>query len=162
MPEAERLQLPNRPGLRPVTTHPTNDRPFPHKQVSQIAPPELQEALFERASELPGVVVGDSLVSVPGARAFHLQPETARGPRDAFQRGREFAHIHPPDDGSLHLTLPPAVYEEVLGKGWGEPHPISGTMMLFGPRDEAELELVWQILLESYRFATGATGSGNR
>ena len=38
--------------------------------------------------------------------------------------------------------------------GWAT-HPISGTMLVFGPRDERELEIVWQIVLASYRFALG-------
>jgi hypothetical protein len=128
---------------------------MPHTQLTQNAPDELQEALFERARALPGVTVADSHVSVPGARAFHLDEGFAAGPQQAFQAGREFAHIHPRHDGSLHLTLPPGAYQEVLEKGWGEPHPISGTMMVFGPRDKAELETVWQILSTSYSYATG-------
>lgn len=149
------LSLPDRQGAPPETSRPSRERPFPHSQLNQNAPRELQEALFERARELPGVTVGDSLVSVPGARAFHLDDEHAEGPRSAFQAGTEFAHLHPPHDGSLHLTLPPGAYEEVRAKGWGEPHPVSGTMMLFGPRDDSELEIVWKIVQSSYRFATG-------
>jgi phospholipase/carboxylesterase len=119
----------------------------------------MQEALFHRAAALPGVTVGDSLVSVPGARAFHLDPALARGPARAFQRGREFAHIHPVHDGSLHATLPPDVYQEVLDKGWGEPHPVSGTLMLWGPRNEEELETVWTLVRASYAYATGDDNS---
>jgi hypothetical protein len=115
----------------------------------------MQEKLFARAASLAGVSVGDSLVSVPGARAFHLDPGLARGPAQAFQRGREFAHLHPVHDGSLHLTLPPDIYEEVLAKGWGEPHPVSGTMMVWGPRNDEELDVVWRLVHASYAYATG-------
>jgi hypothetical protein len=94
-------------------------------------------------------------VSVPGARAFHLVEGVGSGPPQAFQRGREFAHLHPAFDGSLHLTLPQDVYDQVQARGWGEPHPLSGTMMVFGPRDEEELEVVWAILKESYAYARG-------
>jgi hypothetical protein len=103
------------------------------------------------------VAVADSKVSVPGARAFHLDATHARGPSAAFQRDREVAHLHPPHDGSLHVTLPPPAYEHVRAAGWGEPHPISGTMMVFGPRDEHELDVVWAILQTSYGWATGGT-----
>ena len=92
-------------------------------------------------------------MSVPGARAFHLDEAHARGPLDAFQRDTEFAHLHPPYDGSLQLTLPRALFEKVLESGGGEPHPISGTMMVYGPRDTDELEVVWNILQASYRWA---------
>lgn len=148
-------QIPARDGDRPTTTKPTSDRPFPHQQVDQNAPTDMQEALFERASALTGVTVGKSLVSLPESRAFHLTAEYASGPRSAFQRGHEFAHIHPSSDGSLHLTLPPDTYEAVLAAGWGEPHPVSGTMMVYGPRNPAELEVVWEIVQTSYRFARG-------
>lgn len=148
-------ELPEREGDRPVTTRPSRELAFPHQQVTQTAPVDMQEQLFARAASLPGITVGDSGVSVPGARAFHLDPERAGGPKDAFQVGTEFAHIHPAGDGSLHLKLPPDVYDEVLEKGWGEPHPISGTMLVFGPRNRFELETVWQIVLASYRWALG-------
>jgi phospholipase/carboxylesterase len=152
--------LPQRPGPRPQTTSPTREHPFPHQQLDQQAPEHLQEELFQRASRLPGVRVGRSLVSLPESRAFHLEPEAAGGPVAAFQRGTEFAHIHTDNDNSLHLTLPPDLYAEVLDKGWGEPHPVSGTMMLFGPRDDHELEVAWQILQASWRWAhTGHTPS---
>lgn len=150
--------LPRRPGPPPLTTRPSPENPFPHQQLTQTAPAELQERLFRRAASLAGVTARDSCVSVPGARAFHLEEEMALGPDAAFQCAREFAHLHPTGDGSLHLTLPALVHVDVRAKGWGEPHPISGTMLLFGPRDEAELETVWQILLASYRYAVGDLG----
>lgn len=148
-------QLPSRRGPRPETTRPTFDRPMPHEQRSQNAPTELQEELFRRASALEGVIVADSKVSVPGARAFHLDEAHAKGPAAAFQRDTEFAHLHPPYDGSMHLTLPTEPYAAVLEAGWGEPHPLTGTMMIFGPRDAEELEVVWSILEASYAWATG-------
>jgi Luciferase len=153
--QQRRFELPLRPGPKPDTTRPSREHPEPHRQISQIAPPEIQEQLFTRAQSLAGVTVGKSLVSVPGARAFHLDEALARGPDKAFQRGREFAHLHPAHDGSLHMTFPPDLYEEVLAKGWGEPHPISGTMMIWGPRDEDELEVIWSLVRASYEYATG-------
>src|SRR5258708_8989457 len=95
--------LPRRSGDRPETHH-----QMPHQQVSQNAPAELQEALFERIAGLPGVVVGGSHVSVPGARAFHLDPASAGPDSDAFMVGTEFAHLHPAYAGSLHVVLPQA------------------------------------------------------
>lgn len=151
--------LPPRTGPAPRTTVPTRDRPFPHQQIDQRAPDDMQELLFQRAAALPGVRIGRSLVSLPESRAFHLDDDHARGPAAAFQRGTEFAHIHTDNDGSLHLTLPRDLYDEVPSAGWGEPHPISGTMMLFGPRDADELEVAWQILEASWRWASGQSAS---
>jgi hypothetical protein len=142
--------LPTRSGPPPETIGPR-----PHAQVSQTPPLALHRQLAARALELPGVQPADSLVSVPGALAFVLDEDAADGPPEAFQAEREFAHLHPEHDGSLHMTLPPDVAEEAFEKGWGEPHPYSGTPLIFGPRDEDELEVVWRLLRASYEYAKG-------
>ena len=126
-----------------------------HAQPPQNDTVELAEKLFERARGLTGVITGESLVSVPGARALFLEESLAEGPEEAFQAGTEFAHIHPAYDGSLHVTLPTLMVREVEDKGWGERHPVSPSVMVYGPRDEFELEVVWRLLDASYRFATG-------
>lgn len=153
--DADRPEVAPRPGPAPLTTKPAADNPFPHQQLTQLASSEFQEKLYRRAVTLPGVEVADSCVSVPGARAFVLAPDMANGPTAAFQCSTEFAHLHPSGDGSLHLTLPEPLRTAVIEAGWAEPHPISGTPLVFGPRDNAELEQVWQILLASYRYAVG-------
>lgn len=93
---------------------------------------------------------------MPGARAFRLPQEVAVGPPEAFQAETEFAHLHPTYDGSLHVALPPDAARAVVDGGWGEPHPRSGYMLVFGPRTDDEVEIVWQIVRASYDFATGA------
>ena len=154
-------QLAERVGPPPLTTKPTPQLAHPHQQLTQTAPKELQEALVARAALLPGIEMRDSCVSVPGARALHLDADLAAGPDVAFQCGTEFAHVHPAGDGSLHMTLPDLVYADVLAKGWGEPHPISGTMLVYGPRNHFELEVVWQLVITSYRFALGHHDAGS-
>jgi hypothetical protein len=144
------MTLPARVGSRPEVIGPR-----PHAQRSQNAPAHLQGELARRALELPGVSEAESGVSVPGARAFVLDEATARGPSESFQTGREFAHLHPPHDGSLHMTLPTEVAEAAYAAGWGEPHPVSGTPLIFGPRDESELEVLWELLQSSYEYASG-------
>ena len=139
---------------------------MPHQQLDQLAPPDLQELLFARALTLPGVRAGRSHVSVPGARAFHLEPELALGAPEAFMRETEFAHLHPAYDGSLHLALPAETARAVIEAGWGEHHPLvaAGIMpqtqlMIYGPRDAGELEVVWRLVEESYAFARGTAGN---
>ncbi|MFN2471286.1 MAG: luciferase family protein [Gaiellaceae bacterium] len=146
-----------RSGPRPSTT-PTN----PHTQLTQNAPAELQERVFALASSLEGVEVGPSLVSVPGARAFHL-PDSSQSGREAFMVAREFAHLHPTSDGSLHMVLPPAVVDQVIENGWAERHPLRGPARPagehrhgLGPRDEDELEVVAEIVRASHTLATGS------
>lgn len=149
-----RHTLGTRPGLRPVVVGPQ-----PHAQQSQTAPVPLQQELLERALALPWVRLAPSAVSVPGARAFVLDDQAPAGPAEAFQAGREFAHLHPPADGSLHMTLPAPLRRLAFDAGWGEPHPMSGTPLIFGPRDRAELEVIWYLLQMSYRGATGELSS---
>ena len=144
-----------RAGARPRTT-PTN----PHTQLDQIAPAELQEQVFAVARALPGVAIGPSAVSVPGARAFHL-PDCTHATPGAFLVKREFGHLHPPSDGSLHMILPPSIMDSVIANGWAERHPLAGKhglpgniVMVYGPRDPAELEIVGALVRASHAYAT--------
>jgi hypothetical protein len=156
---------PDRKSLRFVTTKRRGTKPRttnanPHTQLDQNAPVRLQEALFAHAGSLPGVRVGNSAVSVPGARAFHLDDRD--GAPDAFMVEREFAHLHPHSDGSLHATLPPNLVDIAIGNGWAERHPLAGRyglpdniVMIYGPRDEDELAIVIELLDLSYGNALG-------
>jgi phospholipase/carboxylesterase len=142
-------RLRRRAGPRPGTTT-TN----PHTQLTQNAPEDLQERVLAFAQALPGVVVGPSLVSVQGARAF-LLPQAPPG--EAFMIGHEFAHLHPADDGSLHLTLAPEDVAAAIENGWAERHPMAGRfgltvnlVMVYGPRDEDELAVVTDLLRASH------------
>jgi hypothetical protein len=80
--------------------------------------------------------------------------------------GREFAHLHPPGDGSLHLMAPPNWVDELVSKGWAEPHPAAGRLiprnavMVYAPRDEAEVRTVMEVVLLSYWRAKGANVPG--
>lgn len=146
-----------RTGARPRTT-PTN----PHTQLDQNAPPDLQERLYAFGRSLPGVKVGPSVVSVPGARAFHL-PDCHHPAPQGFMVEREFAHIHPPYDGSLHMTLPASIVDAVIANGWAELHPLAGKyglppniVMVYGPRDENELAVISDLLRVSHAAAAGS------
>jgi phospholipase/carboxylesterase len=151
------LALPVRSGPPPETTQPApgqrDPATFVHRQLTQTAPPRLQEDLFRRICDLPGVSTADSRISVPGARGFFLAD--GAGPPDAFMVGTEFAHLHPPADGSLHVGLPPDVYGAVRSAGWGVPHPLVHTMLLYGPRTPDELSVVWRVFLAAYAYASG-------
>ena len=150
-------RIPPRVGARPKTSEAPPNTRLAHQQLSQNAPPALQEMLLSKVSALPGVRIGPSLISVPGARAFFLEDLYALGPPEAFIVQNEFAHLHPPQDGSLHLILPKEVQHVIVEAGWGEPHPRSPrTSMIYGPRNEEELEWVWEIFMVSFRFANGS------
>jgi hypothetical protein len=157
--------LPRRSSARPRTT-PTN----PHTQLDQQpTDPAIANQLAERAFALPDVEERPSAISVPGARALWLREGVPAGPREAFMIGREFAHLHPAPDVSLHLTLPPAWVDHVLAQSWGELHPMATrglipatTVMIYAPRNVEELEVAAQILLVSHHFAGGAGQSDQR
>jgi Family of unknown function (DUF5519) len=146
-----------RAGSRPRTTPAT-----PHMQLDQQAPPALQDVLWRRMTGLEGVRSGPSGISLPQTRAIHLDPRLATGPREAFLIGTEFAHLHGDGSGSLHLTLPSHRAAEAIRLGWAEQHPVVAMgmgpdtlIMLYGPRDDTELTVVWQLVRESHTFARG-------
>ncbi|WP_345572403.1 luciferase family protein [Nonomuraea rosea] len=150
--------LQQRCGERPMTSP-----EIPHQQLDQTAPEELQEELWRRMSALDHVRTGASVVSLPETRALHMEPGHAFGPDSAFVRdSTEFAHLHGLLDGSLHLLLPEGEAAEAVAKGWGELHPVAvegrcppTLIMLYGPRDEDELETVWDLVRRSHAFAAG-------
>jgi Family of unknown function (DUF5519) len=145
--------LPLRSGPRPRTTA-TN----PHTQLDQRPDAAVIARLAERLFALPGVIERPSMISVPGARALWL--EEGDGDPRAFMVGREFAHLHPLPDGSLHVSLPPDRAPEAIEAGWAEQHPLAhvfhpGLVMLYAPRDDSEADVVVQLVAEAHRFAGG-------
>jgi hypothetical protein len=158
------LALPSRTGPRPRTT-----RTNPHQQIDQSGPPELGDELVREVGQWQGVRLGPSGISVPGTRAFLLSAELARGPETAFMVPQEFAHLHPPYDGSLHLALPETLSVEVSQLGWGELHPLAARgqlpktiTLIYAPRNPAELKCVLLILRQSYQFACGISADSRR
>ena len=70
--------------------------------------------------------------------------------------------MHPAPDGSLHVVLPDAQAYDALAKGWAVAHPLAGVrlspgmVLVYGPRDAAEVEIVAGIAAASHRYATAA------
>jgi|SRR5215211_3764907 len=153
------LSLPTRTGDRPRTT-PTN----PHTQLDQQpTDPRWANELARRVFSLPGVVEEPSGISVPGARALVLAPGEPSGPPEAFLIDREFAHLHPAPDHSLHAMLPTEAVTAAVSAGWAEPHPAARrglipatAVMLYAPREEAELEAIEALVRASHAFARSA------
>lgn len=148
--------LPVRIGERPRTT-PTN----PHTQLDQQASdPGLVEELARRIFALPGIVEGPSGISVPGARALSVAPGEPVGPPEAFLIDREFAHLHPDPDRSLHAMLPLDTVAVAVAAGWAEPHPVARmglipptAVMLYAARDDDELDVIESLVRASHAFA---------
>ena len=154
------LKIPPREGHRPVTTPCA-----PHTQISQNPDAETFRAFRDRAFDFPFVIRKPSMISVPGAEALCLEHGHECECREAFMIGREFAHVHPPQDGSLHMMLPEDAVPKIIDLGWAEPHPMAAagmipptTVMVYAPRNEPEIDSVLGLLGLSYDFARGRLG----
>lgn len=150
-------RLPRRAGPPPDTT-----TVAPQHQRSQNAPADLQAALWTRIAALEGVTTAPAAVGAPGTRALLLDRDKAAGPDAAYlvpELG-EFAHQHPEVDGSLHVALPADLAYDAIAKGWAVAHPLAGVrvsagmVLVPGPRDVAEIDIVGGIVAASHRFAT--------
>lgn len=147
--------LPERSGPRTQTSG-----TVPHVQIGVEPVAAINDDLFRRAFALPGVEDRPTIVSLPGARGMWLTDDIPLAHPEAIVSGREYAHIHP--DGSLHAPLPYERALEVAERGWGERHPWAderegwdGLVMLFTPQSKAELDIIFQLIIESYNHVTG-------
>lgn len=120
------------------------------------------EQLIAFAFELPNVKEAPTQIAPPGSRALTLLPQDATHEREAFMVDLEFAHIHNPPIGSMHLTLPPALREAALAKGWVLRHPLAvrgmvspDVVFVFALRDESELPAAQLLLKAAHAYATG-------
>jgi hypothetical protein len=154
------LEIPSRKGPRPDTTPCA-----PHTQISQNPDAGSYRAFKDRAFDFPFVTRKPSMISVPGTEALCLEHGHGCGCREAFMIGNEFAHVHPPQDGSLHMMLPEDAVPKIVELGWAEPHPMAATgmipstaVMVYAPRNKAEIKTVLGLLRMSYDFACGKLG----
>jgi len=148
-------RLPERAGPVPRAT-----TSVPHIQIAAQPVPELTAQLLERVSELPGVDIRATVISLPGARGFWLSEDVKLANPEAIVGGRELAHVHP--DGSLHLSLSPDRAREAVDAGWATLHPWAskrpgweGFVLLFVPQNPRETEVVFQLIVDGYNYVTG-------
>jgi hypothetical protein len=134
----------------------------PHVQIGVRPITAINDELLRRAFASPGVESRPTIVSLPGALGMWLSNDIPLAHPEVIIAGREFAHIHP--DGSLHAPLPFERALEVAAKGWGERHPWAdkregwdGLVIIFTPQSMSELDIVFQLVIESYNHVTGKT-----
>lgn len=149
-------KLPARLGPQPRMT-PTN----PQEQLEQF--PEdwrVIEELSAFAFSLTRVVERPTHIAPPGSRALTFNHDDASQDRDAFMVDFEFAHIHNPPVGSMHLTLPQVIRDEAIAKGWALRHPLAvrgavspDVTFVFAPRNADELQWAKLLLEASHAFA---------
>ena len=71
---------------------------------------------------------------------------------------REFAHIHE-SDMSAHVLLSFTDAKDVIAKGWGERHRMTGSIiplgytLLYLPRNKDEIEVLMKIVQASSEYA---------
>ena len=157
LPGSAFASLPQRSGSRTQTSG-----RVPHVQIGVEPVPAVNDELLRRAFALPDVENRPTIVSLPGTRGMWLSDGVPLAHPEGIVSGREFAHIHP--DGSLHAPLPFERALEAVEKGWAERHPWAdqqagweGLVMLFTPQSMAELDVIFQLIVESYNHVTGRT-----
>lgn len=154
-PESAFASLPQRSGARTQTSG-----SVPHVQIGVEPVPAVHDELLRRAFSLPDIENRPTIVSLPGTRGMWLSDGIPLAHAEVIVSGREFAHIHP--DGSLHAPLPFERAIEAVEKGWAERHPWAdqrdgweGLVMLFTPQSMTELDVTFQLIVESYNHVTG-------
>ena len=154
--------LPERAGQPPRMT-PAN----PQEQLEQFPSDwSVIEQLGAIAFRLADVKEAPTQIAPPGSRALTLGAAHATPEREAFMVDLEFAHIHNPPIGSMHLTLPPVLREAAASKGWVLRHPMAVRGMVspdvvfaFAPRDAGELAASQLLLSAAHAYATGTLGA---
>lgn len=147
--------LPQRTNPRPETTP-----NVPHVQIGVDSVPEVHIELLRRVYTLPEVERRPAIASLPGALALWLGDELTLVHPEVISFEREFAHIHP--DASMHFSLEPSRAREAVEAGWAIPHPSAGQregseglIMLYTSLTLEELEVAFQLIVDSYNFITG-------
>jgi Family of unknown function (DUF5519) len=139
----------------------------PQRQVTQNCPPAMVHALQDSIRELADECPSHWYVATS---AFEKHNEALFSRFKTFTEPDyygEIVHSHA-RDGSMHLTLHPEDVKLVLKKGWGERHPLAhgrtwwwhwpvprGFMIIYGPRDRAELQQVKSIIRAAAWWVSG-------
>lgn len=150
--------LPERPGPRSRAKHFV----FPQRERNDGEPQDAQvqaayQTAFEQLGEVNSRVEWKTSVLEKHGRALFLQDPVT--PLISSSKG-EICHVHR-SDLSGHVTLSFADAREVIGKGWGEKHRLSGTetlhlgyTMLYVPRNVAEVDVYAQIYQAGIEYMT--------
>lgn len=152
---AGNIVLPPREAPRPETTN-----GVPHVQIGVEIRKDLADQLLARVAAFPGVTLGPTRVSLPGAIGFQLDRKMPMANPGSIVGGLEFAHMHP--DGSLHAALDPDIARQAIDSAWAVAHPWAdqrpgwgGFVMIYTPTTPEELDVVIRLVESSYTFITG-------
>ncbi|KAH7915649.1 hypothetical protein BJ138DRAFT_1109523 [Hygrophoropsis aurantiaca] len=154
--------IPERRGDRPRTGW----HFLPHRQTTKHPSDDVKERLkamfYKHAAENPQLV---EIAVSPHERMHDAMVISASRPsphKVADHAMREIAHFHPEIDFSLHVTLSPKDCKLAIERGWGERHPLSGTialpkeyLLVYAPRNDEELDVVERIVVATIGYMTG-------
>lgn len=147
--------LPARSGPRPAVY-----KGLPQHQTEQHPDRKNWAHARSMVDTWANAVIAPSRRAAPGTMGLFVDDEKTPNDDERFLIGREFAHHHPDTDGGLHMVLPDAWVDAVLKQEWGEPHLLAGkptvsrlTVLIYAPRDDAELAVVKTLIGVSQEFA---------
>ena len=147
--------LPARKGPRPKTM------PGPlHIQCNEHGDRKYLEQLVDKVRKWPHIESAQSMVGRPSSIFLRLKETATTGEPEAFVTDREFARILLAAP-TIYLELPLVCAHWAVVRRWSEPHYLAscglmpaGTVVVYTPRDEAELEVCSFFFEESYRFVS--------
>lgn len=125
----------------------------------------IPETLASSPAETPLVYSAPSITEGRQGPAIFVYNEI-RADANVKNIHREVAHVHP-SDLSLHVYLSGKDARLVVQRGWGMRFPVSwlapmGWVMVFAPRDEAEVEVVKRIVRAGIAYALGHKPDGSQ
>jgi hypothetical protein len=143
--------------------------------LQQLPSEEVKHKLLDRFAKLGNHVQEKGLVEVRTSRLerhhdAYFVSKTRQWHSVAEATGGEIAHIHDGKDNSIHVVLHPADCKAVLDAGWGQRHAFSGVntkrilgfalpvnyVLIYAPRDDAEVDVAIAIVKAAIAFMTGA------
>ncbi|KAI1334321.1 hypothetical protein F5Y15DRAFT_420957 [Xylariaceae sp. FL0016] len=145
----------------------------PQRQTDQTATPApflaRQEAFLSALARGHGGVFVQkaSALESPAYQALWLDAAQLPGPLPEYFVKRapgEWCHVHP--EGSTHVYLSLVDAREVVWRGWGERHKLSGVkgwlgwgfVLVYAPRTETELAVWREIVMAGARFVSAGVG----
>ena len=177
------LPFANEPGYLPTdfprprgSKRPTlGPHPAPQRQLDQLPGDDMRQRLIKRFAELGHKAEQKGLVEirqslyerqhkalfVSKTRDWHALAHQTRG---------EISHVHAGGDGTIHVVLHPADCKKLLERGWSQRHAWSGVgaikllvgatlplnyVLVYAPRNEAELDIAMGIVTAAIQFMTG-------
>jgi hypothetical protein len=182
-----RLPFNNEPGYLPANFPPKRSsskprlsiHPAPQRQLDQLPGDAMRNELIKRCDELGEKAQQRGIVEVK--QSYYERQHAAlfvsskRNWHSVAQQSHgEISHVHAGLDGTVHMILHPKDCKKIFKSGWGQRHGFSGHpilgklertrlpvnfVLIYAPRDQAELEIVMKILEAAVQFMTGTRES---